>query len=107
MWRRWIRTLLAMSCCAGGAAAAAPADEPCPSGLPAATRCALLHDSEGAYVWFAVPKAWNGVLVVHAHGGPELGPPEPRRGAEDLRRWSVMVQAGYAWVGSTDRKSVV
>jgi hypothetical protein len=85
-------------------AAEGPAVQPCPEGVPADTHCALLRDAEGAYVWFAVPKAWNRVLVVHAHGGPDLGPPEPKRGFADLQRWAVMVKAGYAWVGSTYRR---
>jgi alpha-beta hydrolase superfamily lysophospholipase len=89
---------------APASAAEGPTDQPCPDTVPTGTRCAVMRDSEGAYVWFAMPKDWNRVLVVHAHGGPELGPPEPKRGAADLQRWSVMVKAGYAWVGSTYRR---
>ena len=91
----------------GGARAAEPAEpqtQPCPATVPADARCALLHDDNGAYVWFAMPKNWDGVLVVHAHGGPETSPPEPRRGAEDLDRWSVWVKAGHAWAASTYRR---
>lgn len=96
--------LLATGVAALGCARAAEPVAACPEGLPTGTRCALVHDDNGAYVWMAMPAHWNRVLVVHAHGGPELGEPQPRRGAEDLRRWSVMLEGGYAWVGSTYRR---
>ena len=80
---------------------------PCPTGLPAATRCLSGRDAAGAFYWIAVPAAWNGVLVLHAHGGPELGEPRAGRSAEDLQRWAVMVRAGYAWAGSTYRQGGV
>ncbi|MEJ6004862.1 hypothetical protein WG899_04845 [Paucibacter sp. AS339] len=54
-----------------------------------------------------MPKDWRGVLVLHAHGGPELGAPKAERGAEDLKRWAIMVKAGYAWAGSTFRQGGV
>jgi alpha-beta hydrolase superfamily lysophospholipase len=41
---------------------------------------------------------------MHAHGGPELGPPQLKRSEEDLKRWAVTVKAGYAWAGSTYRR---
>ncbi|HEY4068881.1 MAG TPA: DUF6351 family protein [Burkholderiaceae bacterium] len=88
-------------------AAPAPASVACPSGLPEATRCLAGRDEAGAYYWIAVPAAWNGILVLHAHGGPELGPPHAGRTAQDLQRWSVMVKAGYAWAGSTYRQGGV
>ena len=83
------------------------ADAACPSGLPTATRCLTGRDEAGAYYWIAVPAAWNGVLVLHAHGGPELGEPRAERTAQDLKRWAVMVKAGYAWAGSTYRQGGV
>ena len=89
------------------AAHATPPDAPCPARLPRGAHCHLLQDAEGAWVWVALPAGWtrdDGVLVVHAHGGPTLGPPAPKRGEDDLQRWAVMVKAGYAWVGSTYRR---
>ena len=86
---------------------AAPADAPCPDGLPAATRCLTGRDNAGAFYWIAVPRAWNGVLVLHAHGGPELGAPRTARTAQDLTRWAVMTKAGYAWAGSSYRQGGV
>ncbi|MET0541250.1 MAG: hypothetical protein ABWZ88_05795 [Variovorax sp.] len=72
--------------------------------MPADARCYNGRDAEGALYWIAMPAQWNRVLVMHAHGGPETGPPTLERGAEDLKRWSVMVKAGYAWAGSTYRR---
>jgi pimeloyl-ACP methyl ester carboxylesterase len=94
--------LVAALLCGSAQAESPPATEAtCPSGLPAATRCLTGRDNAGASYWIAVPRDWNGVLVLHAHGGPELGAPRAERTAQDLKRWAVMVKAGYAWAGST------
>ncbi|MCV2367823.1 hypothetical protein [Roseateles oligotrophus] len=93
--------------CTGGPALpppfaeAAPQPRDCPADLPAGTRCLGGQDSAGAFYLIAIPKDWAGVLVLHAHGGPELGAPKAERAAEDLKRWAIMVKAGYAWAGST------
>lgn len=83
---------------------AAPQAQPCPKAVPEGTRCHVLRDKAGAFVWFAIPKDWNRMLVVHAHGGPDLGAADPKRSFEDLQRWAVMTKAGYAWVGSSYRR---
>ncbi|MET0520041.1 MAG: hypothetical protein ABW005_14550 [Burkholderiaceae bacterium] len=83
------------------AAEAAPQAQACPSGLPADLRCLGGLDSAGAHYLIAMPKDWNGRLVLHAHGGPFLGAPSAKRVAEDLQRWSLMVRAGYAWAASS------
>jgi pimeloyl-ACP methyl ester carboxylesterase len=98
--------LLAFACAWAGAQPAAPSVN-CPAGVPAETICFSSKDSAGAFYWIAKPAAWNGVLVLHAHGGPELGEPKPERSAEDLKRWAVMLKAGYAWAGSTFRQGGV
>ncbi len=72
----------------------------CPESVAAGSRCLSGRDSAGAYYWFAVPSPWNGTLIVHAHGGPELGDPKSDRVAADLARWSVWTRAGYAYAGS-------
>lgn len=87
--------------------AVAPAPTPCPKSVPAATRCLAGKDSAGAYYLISIPDDWNGHLVLHAHGGPELGPPRPDRAVADLDRWSIMPRAGYAWAGSTFRQGGV
>jgi alpha-beta hydrolase superfamily lysophospholipase len=87
---------------------AQPATQPqtatCPATVPADAHCYNGRDREGAFYWIAIPAQWNHVLVMHAHGGPEVDAPTLKRGAEDLKRWSVMVKAGYAWAGSTYRR---
>jgi len=86
---------------------AAPVATSCPAGVPERTRCLAGTDSEGAHYLIAMPAEWSGVLILHAHGGPELGAPKAERTAEDLKRWSVMVKAGHAWAGSTFRQGGV
>ncbi len=80
-----------------------PAAVDCPAELPATAHCLGGRDGAGAFYLIAMPAAWSGVLVLHAHGGPTLGPPKVERTREDLKRWAVMVKAGYAWAGSTYR----
>ncbi len=89
------------------AQSSAPQTANCPAGVPAATKCLTGQDSAGAYYWIAVPAVWNQVLVMHAHGGPELGEPKAQRSADDLSRWAITVKAGYAWAGSTFRQGGV
>ena len=89
-------------------AEAAPVTAACPAEVAAIARCLSGKDSAGAYYYVAMPTTWNGTLVLHAHGGPELGAPTSAdRAAEDLVRWAVMVKAGYAWAGSTFRQGGV
>jgi hypothetical protein len=77
----------------------------CPDGLPAETRCLSGQDVNGAWYWIAIPKTWNGSLVVHAHGGPRLKAPKPDDAIDDLQRFSVTVAEGFAWAGSNYRRS--
>lgn len=94
--------LLAPVRVAAQATANTPPAQPaaCPPSVSADSRCLSGRDSAGAYYWFAVPAQWNGTLVVHAHGGPELGEPKADRVAADLSRWSVWTRAGYAYAGT-------
>ncbi|MBU7598371.1 hypothetical protein JGS22_012275 [Streptomyces sp. P38-E01] len=86
-----------------GGSSAEAAD--CPDGLKAAATCYAGRDHNGAYYTVAIPDEWNRSLVVHAHGGPGLGDgSDPERSVGDLERWSVMVEEGYAWVGSSYRR---
>jgi hypothetical protein len=87
---------------------AAPAVAPCPKGGPDGVRCWRGVDSAGAPYILAMPAQWNGVLVVHAHGGPALGAkPDPKRADEDYDRWSITPRAGYAWAASVFRQGGV
>ncbi|WP_373921975.1 hypothetical protein [Streptomyces sp. T12] len=84
---------------------AGPARAACPADLAGQAACYTGRDSGGAYYAIAVPADWNGSLVVHAHGGPDLGAEsDPTRSLDDLGRWSVMVKEGYAWAGSSYRR---
>lgn len=82
-------------------------DRPCPEGVAAGSRCVAGRDRLGAHYWLAVPPDWNGVLVVHAHGGPALGEPKASRPLEDLQRWSIWSRAGYAYAASGFRQGGV
>ncbi|MGW2387091.1 hypothetical protein [Streptomyces sp. NPDC001658] len=82
-----------------------PEPAPCPSALTGKAACYTGRDTNGAFYTIAVPTRWNGSLVVHAHGGPDLGDTsDPARGPEDLGRWKVVVEEGYAWAGSSYRR---
>ncbi|MFJ8149708.1 hypothetical protein ACIQ6R_32405 [Streptomyces sp. NPDC096048] len=84
---------------------ASPAPTPCPPELAGKARCYAGQDANGAHYTMAVPEDWNGSLVVHAHGGPDLGESsDPSRSTDDLERWAVMVDEGYAWAGSAYRR---
>lgn len=103
--------LLAGSLVAPASAAAtdgsAPAPTPvaCPADVAGKATCYSGQDAQGAHYAIAVPRDWNGSLVMHAHGGPDLGEEsDPARAGEDLDRWSVMVDEGYAWAGSSYRR---
>lgn len=86
---------------------AAPQARACPDSVPAGTRCWFGQDSAGAHYLIAMPEKWSGVLVLHAHGGPTLGPPRPERALEDLKRWNIWVRAGHAFAASTFRQGGV
>ncbi|MFE6486855.1 hypothetical protein ACFVGN_28500 [Streptomyces sp. NPDC057757] len=100
--------LLVGSLGGGGTAQAVqarPAPVACPANVGDKATCYTGQDRNGAYYAIAVPKRWNGSLVVHAHGGPDLGEgSDPERSVGDLDRWSVMVDQGYAWAGSSYRR---
>lgn len=82
----------------------APQQRSCPSGLGQDVVCSTMKDENGAWILFARPKVWNGKLIVHAHGGPRLGTPQADDPDEDLTRFSALVRAGYAWVGTSYRR---
>jgi alpha-beta hydrolase superfamily lysophospholipase len=105
MWAFSVCAVLFLN--AAQAQSSAPQTAKCPTGVPTDARCLTGQDSAGAFYWIAVPAAWNQVLVMHAHGGPELGEPRTQRSADDLTRWAITVKAGYAWAGSTFRQGGV
>ena len=82
----------------------AQVEAPCPKAMPEATACHNGRDANGAFYWIARPKQWNGVLVVHVHGGPRTPAPTLESPIEDLERWAIVVREGYAWAGSSFRR---
>lgn len=101
-----VRLALMVTTLCGLAIAEAEAQTPwpCPKQAPADAQCFQDRDANGAYVLAAVPKTWNGVLVVHAHGGPRLAPLNPKMNDEDLGRFAFFVREGHAWVNSSYRR---
>lgn len=84
--------------------ARAPQAIACPASVGAEVDCASGRDANGAWYVVARPRAGNGRLIVHAHGGPRTGAPDADDPMADLDRFSVMVRQGYAWIGSTYRR---
>ncbi|MDY6947676.1 MAG: hypothetical protein SXG53_18360, partial [Pseudomonadota bacterium] len=76
----------------------------CPDSVKAVATCHSTRDSNGAWIWVAIPRQWNSTLIVHAHGGPSLNAPEIGEAIEDMQRFDVFVRNGYAWVSSTYRR---
>lgn len=83
---------------------APPQAQACPAGVPEGARCLRGQDSASAHYLIVMPAQWSGVLVVHAHGGPALGPPKATRADEDIQRWAITVREGHAWAGSVFRQ---
>lgn len=101
MRSRWITALVTMLLC--GSAFSGPVSAPCPGDLPEGLACYNGRDQNGAYYWIALPKNWNGILVMHAHGGPNLGVASFSTIGAELIRWRVVVNEGFAWAGSSYR----
>jgi alpha-beta hydrolase superfamily lysophospholipase len=76
----------------------------CPGFLPSGVRCHTGTSPAGAAYLMAMPADWNGTLVLFAHGGPRLGPPQLSETVEDLEKFQMLVTEGYAWAGSTYRR---
>ena len=91
----------------GSLSATAQVAQPCPADVANGSQCVAGRDSAGAYYWLVMPPNWNGTLVVHAHGGPELGTAKRERAAEDATRWAIWSRAGYAYAGSGFRQGGV
>src|SRR5712672_3534187 len=80
-----------------------PATTACPETIAAVATCYAAKQETGAYLLAAMPKTWNGNLIVFAHGGPAVVPPTPNSSQGDLAR-SVGVKRGFAWIASSYRR---
>jgi hypothetical protein len=76
----------------------------CPKAVANIAACYSAKLDTGAYVTAAMPKTWNGDLIVFAHGGPNVAPPAAKDGLGNLNRYAFGVKQGYAWIASSYRK---
>src|SRR6266481_2486148 len=84
--------------------AALPPTTACPAAIAEIATCYSTKHESGAYLLAAMPKNWNGNLVVFAHGGPAVVPPTATTSQNDLDKYSYLVKSGYGWVGSSFRR---
>jgi hypothetical protein len=80
------------------------AETDCPLPLAALASCYAAKLDTGAYVLAALPKQWNGVLVVLGHSGPFVVPPSAKDEVDSVTRNAAVVQRGFGWVASSYRK---
>jgi pimeloyl-ACP methyl ester carboxylesterase len=105
--KRCYPAMLVLAICLVPAAARAqgqPESAPCPVNIANIAACQVARLSTGAYVLSAMPKKWNGELVVFAHGGPHIVPPTASTSQTDLEKYAFVVRMGFAWVASTYRR---
>ena len=96
---------LVIPCAPAFAQTKAAADpRPCPEAIASIAGCFAAKHESGAYLLAALPKNWNGHLVVFAHGGPAVAPPTATYSEFDLNKYSVAVKRGFAWVASSYRR---
>jgi hypothetical protein len=85
----------------GAPKAASPAATSCPAPVAAIATCYSERLASGAYVLAAMPKDWNGNLVVFGHGGPAVVAPTAAGSQSDLDKYAFAVRSGYAWIASS------
>jgi pimeloyl-ACP methyl ester carboxylesterase len=95
---------LAMGLLTACGQAAAQESVECPEAASDGVVCYRGIDANGARYLIAIPPRWNKVLIVHAHDGPDVKPPNDERVSDDFSRWSTLVKAGYAWAGTAYRR---
>ncbi len=83
---------------------ATPTIDGCPPAVPARTACYVGQDANGAHYLIAIPENWNRVLVMHARGGPYPEQLGAKRSEEDVTRWAIWLQQGYAYAASQYRR---
>ena len=98
--------ILMMSALAGAPALAQalPDTTACPESIAAVATCYAAKQESGAYLLAAMPKNWNGNLIVFAHGGPAVVPPTASSSQGDLARAAFNVKRGFAWIASSYRR---
>jgi alpha-beta hydrolase superfamily lysophospholipase len=96
-------TLMTLAAASELALAQPPDTVTCPESIAAIATCYTTKLDTGAYLLAAVPRNWNGNLIVFAHGGPGPIQPSATYGTGSLRRYALEVKLGYAWIASTYR----
>src|SRR5262249_36148319 len=76
----------------------------CPKEVAAIATCYSAKHPSGAYLLAAIPNAWNGHLIVFAHGGPAVVPPTANTSKTDLAKYAIAVERGFGWVASSYRR---
>src|SRR5258706_15568361 len=76
----------------------------CPHPLAALASCYAAKLDTGAYVLAALPKEWNGALVVLGHGGPFVVPPAAKDEIDSVIRNAAGVQRGFGGGPTSPRK---
>src|SRR5882757_11449302 len=89
---------------AGAQVASLPAITACPTAVAENATCYSEKLGSGAYVLAAMPKEWNGNLIVFGHGGPAVVPPTAIGSQNDLAKYSFAIKSGYAWIASSYRR---
>src|SRR5262245_50505298 len=84
--------------------AALPPTTACPAAVAEIATCYVTKHESGAFILAAMPKDWNGNLVVFAHGGPAVVPPAASTSQNDLTRYAYLVKSVYGWVASSYRR---
>src|SRR5258708_7408302 len=85
-------------------AQALPDTTACPESIAAIATCYAAKQESGAFLLAAMPKNWNGNLIVFAHGGPAVVPPTASSSQGDLARAAFNVKRGFAWIASSYRR---
>src|SRR5438477_7360983 len=93
-----------VSCAPVFAQQTSPPPAACSKSIAEIAGCFAARQETGAYLLAALPKNWNGNLVVFAHGGPAIVSPTATYSQADLDKYSVAVKRGFAWVASTYRR---
>jgi hypothetical protein len=80
---------------------AKPDTTACPEAVATIATCYSAKLESGAYVLAAMPKSWNGNLIVFAHGGPSLDPATAASSKGDLSKYAAEIERGFGWVASS------
>jgi len=63
----------------------------CPAAIVDIATCYSAKHETGAYLLAAMPKQWNGNLIVFGHGGPAVVPPTAAGSQVDLAKYAIEI----------------